>query len=416
MSNYLTGYRCVVCGATKPPEPPPLTCTVCGGNLDAEYDYDRLGAQLSPDQIAGDPERSLWRYRAFLPVNDIPANRSLQVGGTPLVALPALAAEYGLSELYVKDDTRQPSGSLKDRATEVALQHAAEHDHTTLVAASTGNAAASLATLAAHHGRRAVILVPAGASEGKLVPILQCGGVLCPVQGTYDDAFELAETVARELGWYSRNSGSNPVLSEGKKTVALEIAEQLAWRAPDKVFVPVGDGCIIGGVYKGFYDLLRLGWIDHLPELVAVQAAGSAAVVNALQGDTGIKAVQADTIADGIRVDLPRDGAKALRAVRETGGFGVAVTDDEILSAQHSLAQRTGIFAEPSAAAAYAGFIKAHGDKLISPGERVVLLITGNGLKDLAAAGQRVEVPEAIPAELGAFREFYRRQAPARSD
>ncbi len=148
---------------------------------------------------------------------------------------------------------------------------------------------------------------------------------------------------------------------------------------------------------------------------MAVQAAGSAAVVNALKRNAGIKAVHADTIADGIRVDLPRDGVKALRAVRETGGFGVAVTDDEILSAQHSLAQRTGIFAEPSAAAAYAGLIKAHGDKLISPGERVVLLITGSGLKDLSAAGQRVKVPAPIPAELGAFREFYQRQAPAES-
>jgi threonine synthase len=259
MNNNLIGYRCVACGNAQPAEPPPLLCPGCGGNLDAEYDYDRIAAQLTPGRLASDPERSLWRYRALLPVAGAPANRSLQVGGTPLVALPGLAGKFDLSALYIKDETRQPSGSLKDRATEVALQHASEHGQSTLVAASTGNAAASLATLAAHHGRRAVILVPAGASAGKLVPILQCGGVLCPVDGTYDEAFDLAEAVAGELGWYSRNSGSNPVLSEGKKTVALEIAEQLHWQVPDKVFVPVGDGCIIGGVYKGFYDLLQLG-------------------------------------------------------------------------------------------------------------------------------------------------------------
>ena len=409
MNNNLIGYRCVACGTSQPAEPPPLLCPACGGALDAEYDYDRIAAQLTPAVLTGDPERSLWRYRALLPVDGTPANRSLQVGGTPLVALPLLAGKFDLGALYIKDETRQPSGSLKDRATEVALQHSAEYGQATVVAASTGNAAASLATLAAHHGRRAVILVPAGTAAGKLVPIMQCGAMLCPVDGTYDDAFELVETIARELGWYSRNSGSNPVLSEGKKTVALEIAEQLQWAAPDKVFVPVGDGCIIGGVYKGFYDLLQLGWTNKLPQLVAVQAAGSAAVVRALESGGEIEAVQADTIADGIRVNLPRDGQKALRAVRATDGFGITVTDDEILEAQHSLAKGTGIFAEPSAAAAYAGFKKALSQRLISPGESVVLLIPGSGLKDLPAAGRLVEQPEPVAANLGAFREFYER-------
>ncbi|MFH1852467.1 MAG: threonine synthase [Candidatus Neomarinimicrobiota bacterium] len=406
LEQRLQGYRCLECGKLQPPEPFPYTCGSCGANLDAVYNYDVIGRHWDRPRLAGTRDRSLWRYAPLLPVIEPLAGCSIQVGGTPLVAVPRLADEIGITNLWIKDDTRNPSGSLKDRASEVGLCHAAEAGLETLVTASTGNAAASLAALAAYHGRQAVILAPADAPPAKLTQILQYGATLCPVDGSYDDAFDLATVVAGHFGWYLRSTGINPVMSEGKKTVALEIAEQLDWQVPDFIFVPVGDGCIIGGVFKGFFDLLQLGWIDRLPRIVAVQAEGSAAIVRALEANSEIVAVAANTVADSIAVDLPRDGLKALRAVRESDGFGIVVSDEAILQAQKKLAETTGIFVEPAAAAAFAGLLRAREGDLIKSGESAVVLATGSGLKDIAAAQRILSIPAAIRPDIESFVQF----------
>ncbi len=395
------------CGKEYPVEPFQYQCPKCNSNLDVQYDYDLIREIWTVDDLKQFPYQSLWRYHPLLPVENPPENLSMQSGGTPLLSFPGLLTDIGKINLYVKDDTRNPSGSLKDRATEVGIRHADELGKDTIVAASTGNAAASLAALAAFYEKKAVILTPATAPPAKLTQILQYGAILYPVDGTYDDAFDLSMLVAEANGWYSRNTGINPVLAEGKKTVGLEIAEQLNWQVPNKIFVPTGDGCIIAGVYKAFLDLVRLGWISKLPQLIAVQAEGSPAIVNALDSGKSIVPVKSNTVADSISVDQPRDGEKAILAVQKTKGYGIAVSDDEILVAQHRLSRNTGIFTEPAAAASFAGFLKSMKRGLIRAGESIVILASGTGLKDIPAAQEKITIPKAQPATLEGFLTFY---------
>lgn len=400
VQHPISNYQCVSCGTEYEIEPFRYQCD-CGENLDYIYNYNLIKRSWSKQTLAENPDRSHWRYLPLLPVKDAPKNPSIQVGGTPLISV-----EYNnVNRLWIKDDTRNPSGSLKDRASDIGIQHATELGEETIVAASTGNAAASLAALSAFYGKKAVIIAPASAPKAKLTQILQYGATLILVKGSYDDAFDLSKKVVEKYGWYSRSTGINPVLSEGKKTVALEIAEQLNWKVPDKVFVPVGDGCIIGGVYKGFYDLLQLGWTSRIPKIIAVQAEDSAAIVTALMHDRSIEPVKAKTIADSISVDMPRDGMKAIRAVRKSGGFGVTVTDDEILSAQKDLASSSGIFAEPAASATYAGFLIALNDGKVKKSDEIVILITGSGLKDIPAAQKKISIPDPITPDLDHFKE-----------
>ncbi len=406
MASYLTHYRCVNCGWETEPVPFRYTCADCGENLDAQYDYSSIQKHWHRNSLVSNRDVTLWRYLPLLPVVEGPEDRAIRVGSTPLIPAHILAEQIGLKRLWIKDETRHPSGSLKDRATEVGLRHAQERHESVLVAASTGNAGSSLACLAAWHGLEAVILAPASAPKAKLTQILQYGACLIPVDGSYDDAFELSLEIAKERGWYSRSTGINPVLSEGKKTVAFEIAEQLQWQSPDLVFVPVGDGCILGGVFKGFYDLLQLGWLEHSPKLVAVQAEGSAAVVKGWKKGK-LETVRAQTVADSIAVNWPRDGLKALRALKESRGLGITVTDREILQAQHQLARTTGIFAEPAAAAALAGLVQAKKQGLVNPEDQVVLLITGSGLKDITAAQTVLSIPDTIPTHLDAFNKLW---------
>ena len=406
-TNRILGYKCVGCGEEYPIEPFIYQCTKCNSNLDVQYNYDLIKEIWSVDDLKQFPYQSLWRYHPLLPVENPPENLSMQSGGTPLLSFSGLLTDIGKINLYVKDDTRNPSGSLKDRATEIGIRHADELCKNTIVVASTGNAAASLAALAAFYEKKAIILAPASAPPAKLTQILQYGAILYPVDGTYDDAFDLSIRVAEANNWYSRSTGINPVLTEGKKTVGLEIAEQLNWQVPDKIFVPTGDGCIIGGVYKAFLDLVKLGWISKLPQLIAVQAEGSPAIVNALESGKPITPVESDTLADSISVNKPRDGEKAIIAVQKTKGFGITVTDDEILVAQYRLSRNTGIFTEPAAAASFAGFLKAMKCEQIHAGESIVILASGTGLKDIPAAQEKIEIPKAQPATLEGFLTFY---------
>ncbi|MFC1784831.1 threonine synthase [Candidatus Neomarinimicrobiota bacterium] len=406
-TKRILGYKCVGCGEDYPVEPFLYQCTKCKSNLDVQYNYELIKEIWSVEDLKQFPYQSLWRYHPLLPVENPPENLSMQSGGTPLISFSNLQTDIGKINLYIKDDTRNPSGSLKDRATEVGIRHADELGKNTIVAASTGNAAASLAALAAFYEKKAVILAPASAPPAKLTQILQYGATLYPVDGTYDDAFNLSLLVAEANGWYSRSTAINPVLAEGKKTVGLEIAEQLNWHVPNKIFIPTGDGCIVAGIYKAFLDLVRLGWISKLPQLIAVQAEGSPAIVNALNSGKPIVPVQSKTIADSISVDLPRDGEKAILAVQKTKGFGITVSDDEILVAQHRLARNTGVFAEPAAAAAFAGFLKAMKRGTIHEGDSIVILASGTGLKDIPAAQEKIEIPKAQPATLEGFLNFY---------
>jgi len=402
---FVRELRCVVCGRTCRPGEVRYHCPICGqgGTLDVIFDWQALGATVRREDIARSLDPTMWRYRALLPLADDATVPPLAVGGTPLYRAPRAAGDLGLREVWLKDDGRNPTGSLKDRASALVVARAQAEGAQVVTTASTGNAAAALAGVAASVGLPAVIFVPAAAPEAKIAQLLTYGATVLLVQGSYDDAFDLAVQASERYGWYNRNTGMNPYTLEGKKTVAFEIAEQLGWDAPDAVVVSVGDGNIISGVHKGFGDLRALGWIERVPRLIGVQASGSAALYEVWKDGRDpatMPPIHAETVADSIAADLPRDRVKAVRAVRETGGAFVAVPDQVILDAIPALARRSGVFAEPAGAAAYAGARAALAEGHLRPDERVVLIITGNGLKDvrsaMRAAGQGVPVAPDI--------------------
>ena len=399
-ADHIRHLQCVLCGARYDPSKIEYTCPACGplGVLEVHYDYDRIAQRISRVTLMNDHDSTFLRYRALLPVSyshiEVPA---LAIGGTPLYPVKRLRSHLGMGNLWLKDDSRNPSASLKDRASIIAVMRA---DGRTLACASTGNAASSLAVQAASVGLPCYIFVPYNAPRAKIVQLLMCGATVFAVQGSYDDAFELCIEACNTFGWYNRNTGYNPYLVEGKKTVGLEIAEQLQWQVPDSVLVPTGDGCIISGVYRGFEDFYRLGMIDRIPRLIAVQAEGSPAIVRALEGDGIVRPYPAQTVADGISVTLPRNGAMAVKVIRESGGFGITVSDQEILAAEKELAKLTGVFAEPSGAAGYAGLVRLLSEGRIERDERAVLLVTGSGLKSIdAVVGSAGSV---VPIEKGA--------------
>ncbi|MGE5139386.1 MAG: threonine synthase [Rudaea sp.] len=391
--------QCTICGEKYRPDQVRYVCPRHGdeGILDVVYDYEKIARRTSPSQIAASPDRSHWRYWDLLPIEDPLAIPSLQVGWTPLYRAQRLGEKLELPNLFIKDDGRNPTASLKDRASSVVVAKARELGAGIITTASTGNAGAALAGLAAAAHIPSVIFVPETAPQAKIAQLLIFGARVMLVKGNYDQAFDLCLAASKEFGWYCRNTAYNPYTVEGKKTAALEICEQLSgfnggrtnggWRAPDRIFVSVGDGNIISGLWKGLRDLQALGWIDRMPRLMGVQAEGSAACYNTWKsGSEEITPVNAQTVADSISADIPRDGRRAVRAVRETGGAYLCVSDEEILDAIPVLAREAGVFSEPAGAASYAGFLKAHEQGLIRSDETVVVLVTGNGLKDVASA------------------------------
>ena len=418
--DHVCGLKCTVCGETYAVADAEYVCPRHGdqGILDVVYDYDLVARRCDPEKLAKNHTRSIWRYMPLLPVNPETAGGLTRgtvlstVGWTPLYPAPRLGDNLGLEALWVKDDSRQPTASLKDRASAIAVTKAREKGYPVVTTASTGNAAAALSGLCAAVGQPNVIFVPRTAPEAKIAQLLAYGSTVLLVDGTYDQAFELCIQAARQFGWYNRNTGYNPYMSEGKKTVIYEVCEQLTaetgasepWQAPDVVFVPVGDGCIIGAVHKGLRDLRALGWIDHVPRLIGVQAEGSAPLVDAWERGLDaleMEPVEARSVADSIVSGLPRDRIKALGAVRETGGAYVRVTDAEILASIPRLAQGCGVFAEPAAAAALAGLLQALDQDLVESDERIVILATGSGLKDVASVMQAVdEEPSVIEPRL----------------
>lgn len=364
--------------------------------LDVLYDYDVLKSSVDRDKVNASHEPTMWRYRDLLPVAPETIVPPLAVGWTPLYHTPRLADALGIKAAWVKDDGANPTGSHKDRASMMVVTKALEMGAKVVSTASTGNAAAALAGVGAsvnHAPLDTVIFVPATAPEAKIAQLLVYGAQVILVEDTYDTAFDLCYEICVSEGWYCRNTGINPYTSEGKKTGAFEIAEQLNWNVPDVVVVSVGDGSIIGGTHKGFVDLYKLGWIERIPRLIGVQAEGSSPLVKAWQNNVDPVDMQPEkvyTIADSISAALPRDRVKAMRAVRETDGAFVAVPDHEIVAAIPIFARLTGVFAEPSCAAVYAGAKRALELGYIQPDESVVFLGTGNGLKDVRRAQESV--------------------------
>lgn len=422
-SPFITGLRCLRCGAFYAPGAIDYVCDCRPnrgsdlGTLDVEYDYAALARLLTPAVWHADPDRSIGRFWRLLPIANRDALPPLPVGGTPLLAAPRLRAATGLKHLWIKDDGRNPSASFKDRASAIAVARAQRAGRAIVATASTGNAAAALAGQAAAAGQATVIFVPKSAPPAKIAQLLVYGSTVLAVDGSYDDAFDLCTEACLEFGWYNRSTGYNPYMTEGKKTVSYEIALQLAEQsgailqepirlvAPDAIFVSVGDGCIIGGVHKGFRDLLTLGWIERMPRIYGVQSALSPALYNAWRAGVDVPApVHATTRADSISVDAPRDAVKALAAVRATGGAYVLVEDAAILQAILPLARLGGVFAEPAGATAYAGLLQAQRDGLIKADETIVVINTGSGLKDVRAAMEVTGEVRVIAPTLAAVR------------
>ena len=406
--------KCLICGKQFHPDEVDYICPEHGyeGILDVEYDYDFIKGQISKEALLSSSDLTIWRYKPLLPIDPEAMVPPLAVGWTPLYHTPRLARDLGLNALWIKDDGRQPTASFKDRASAVAVVKAKEKGAEIITTASTGNAAAALSGLCASIQQANVIFVPESAPQAKIAQLLVFGSRVFLVKGTYDDAFDLCLKATQAYGWYNRNTAYNPYMTEGKKTAAYEICEQLSWKAPDRVFVSVGDGCIIGGLHKGFKDLFTLGWIDKTPKLMGVQAVGSSYLYTAWKNDEDIHTkppIKAQTVADSISSELPRDRIKAMAAVKETGGAFVCVEDQDILSAIPDMARSTGVFAEPAGAAAYAGLLKALEQHLVSKDESIVVLNTGNGLKDIAGAMQAVDQvgtkPHRVAPDVEALKE-----------
>ena len=349
----------------------------------------------------------MWRYRPFLPVEPDSPPTPLRVGWSPLYPAPRLAQVLGLKALYIKDDGQNPTSSLKDRASAMAVVKAREAGADTIACSSTGNAASSLAGNAAAAGLHTYIFVPARAPKGKVAQLMIFGATVITVDGSYEDTFELSKAAIDKWGWYNRNAAINPYLLEGKKTVTLEILEQLGWQVPDYIALSVGDGCTIAGAWKGLKDLYAAGLIDRLPRLISVQAEGCCPLNRAIQTGEPWSPMEENTLADSIAVGVPRNADKALMAIRESQGVAVNVSDGEILAAMRLLGRTCGVFGEPAGVTGAAGVKKALELGLIDPASTVVSVVTGNGLKDVAngiqAAGEPMLVRPDMDCLLSAF-------------
>ena len=407
MKNVLHA-RCVKCGKEYEAVPGLTNCS-CGGILDILYDYDYIKANLTKEKLAGRRDNSMWRYRELLPVEEDTPAPPLRVGWSPLYKAERLAGQLGIGRLYVKDDGVNPTASLKDRASSMAVAKAREAGAQVIACSSTGNAASSLAGNAAAAGLKTYIFVPSRAPKGKVAQLMTFGATVISVQGSYEDTFELSKAAIDRWGWYNRNAAINPYLSEGKKTVALEIMEQLNWRVPDYIAISVGDGCTIAGLWKGLKDLYAIGFIDRLPRLISAQAEGCCPLNRAIETGEPWRPMEENTLADSIAVGVPRNADKALMAIRESGGVTVNVSDEEIMAAQKLLGRTCGVFGEPAGVTGTAGLKKLCEQGRIERDATVVSVITGNGLKDVANAikscGEPISIPSDMDLLLKAFAE-----------
>ena len=407
MKHVLYG-KCVKCGKTYDAVPDLTNCE-CGGILDIVYDYDYIRTRLTKEKLAARQDHTMWRYRELLPVEEDTPNTPLRVGWSPLYEEPCLAEQLGLKRLWVKDDGQNPTASLKDRASAMAVAKAREAGAKVIACSSTGNAASSLAGNAAAAGLKTYIFVPSRAPKGKVAQLMTFGATVISVQGSYEETFELSKQAIDRWGWYNRNAAINPYLSEGKKTVALEIMEQLSWQVPDYIAISVGDGCTIAGLWKGLKDLYAIGFIDRLPRLISAQAEGCCPINRAIAENKPWEPMEENTLADSIAVGVPRNADKALTAIRESDGIVVNVSDQEIMAAQQLLCRTCGVFGEPAGVTGAAGVKKLCEQGVIGKDDTVVSVVTGNGLKDVAnaikAAGEPISIPSDMDRLLVAFAE-----------
>jgi threonine synthase len=396
--NYI--YRCVNCGKYHMNSDILYLCTKCSsenkvgqalkGVLKVIYPYAEIKDKLKvqPNYLKESD------YLDLLPIENIKSLPPLLVGKTPLYFYDKHIDKKDSFSLHLKVESSNPTFSFKDRASALVSAFAKEKGIKTIIAASTGNAGSSLAGICASQKQEAIILVPENAPKAKLTQVLMYGAKLIPVKGNYDDAYNLSLKLTEKYGWYNRNTAFNPLTIEGKKTVAFELFEQMIVM-PDRIFVPVGDGVILAGVYKGFEDLMELEMITKIPQIIAVQAEGSSNLIDNLTGgEPNFRA--ASTIADSISVDIPRNFYMARDFINKYGGLGIKVSDSEILEASKVLASQFGLFVEPAAAAAYAGMYKYQAQGQITNNEQIVVLLTGNGLKDIGTVSKNLEFPEAI--------------------
>lgn len=420
MRSCVTELTCITCGSSFPgvnlvtAEGTWTVCPRCGpldGVLDVGYDLDRVCESWKKNPLTSRPA-SHWRYAELLPLETTSIQRDWPVGCTPVIDCPRLARHLNIRQLLFKDEGRNPTGSFKDRASSVGVAHSLQVGAQAIACASTGNAASSLAGHAALAGLPAFIFVPHTAPEPKVAQLQIFGATVFAVKSAYDDVYDLCTKSCLEFGWYNRNCATNPVLIEGKKTAGLEIAEQSAdcGGVTDWVAVSVGDGCTIAGIWKGLRTMHELGVIDHLPRLLGVQAAEACPIGYALQHGALPKGAGGDTIADSINVHVPRNWRKAVAAIRNAHGEVVSVGDEAILDAMRQ-AGRHGVFAEPAAAAALAGVVAAIEARTVQSNDRVLVMITGSGLKDtrsaIRASGRPIEIEPTLAAVARAVEESH---------
>jgi threonine synthase len=407
--DNVIALRCVICNKEYKPNEVEYVCPKHEslGNLDVIYNYETIRESFTKKKLSHNKDMSIWRYSDVLPIKIKSLIPPLRIGCTPLYRAKRLEKQVNSGPLWIKDDSLNPTGSYKDRASALGVLKALEKKKNDITCASSGNAAASLAGVAASVGLNAHIFVPEKAPRAKIAQMLIYGAHVMLVEGIYDAAYDLSIKASKQFGWYSRNSGYNPYLSEGKKTGVLEICEQLNWTPPDNIFVAVGDGCIIGGLWKGLKDLIALGFIKKTPKLFGVQSEGASPLFEAWRnGSEHISPiVRPNTLADSISVGKPRDPIKALRAVNESNGKFLTVSDEEILDSMRLLAKNTGVFGEPAAAAAFSGFLKLTRDDVLKQDDTSVIIVTGNGLKDVNAAIKASDKPYKIKPNIDKLKE-----------
>lgn len=404
-------YRCTDCGKEYRKDEAQYLCPECAasnsetqppkGVLKVMYDYAAIKQKYADNNLFSGLREN--QFLDILPIESPDSLPVLRVGQTPLY-LSAEAKQKNF-KLYFKDDSQNPTYSYKDRASAMVSAYAKEQGFETIVAASTGNAGSSLAGICASQKQKAVIMVPEKAPIAKLTQILMYGAEIVPVKGTYDNAFDLSIEATKAFGWYNRNTAYNPITVEGKKTVAFELYEQLGGKIPEYIFVPVGDGCIISGVYKGFEDLLNLEIIEKMPTIVAVQSEGSRNLADNLHTET-FELKPSNTLADSISVDIPRNFYMARQFLLNYNGKTAVVSDQAILQASKKLASENGLFAEPAAAAAYAGYLQFAEEQPPAAGSDAVVLLTGSGLKDLQSVQKLLDIPKAVSPNLEALKIF----------
>jgi threonine synthase len=402
--DFVSGLRCRECGRAYPAEALHV-CDYCFGPLEVSYDYERVRATMTRERVASGP-RSIWRYADLLPVED-PNPVDLGAGFTPLVRADRLAAELGLGELWIKDDTANPTGSFKDRVVSVALTKARQLGFKIAACASTGNLANSVAAHAARAGMESVVLIPHDLETAKVTMTAVYGGRVIAVDGSYDDVNRLcAELTSEQPSWAFVNVNVRTYYAEGSKTLAFEVAEQLGWQAPDHVVVPIGSGSQLTKVAKGFRELWQVGLLDEEPSVrvSGAQAEGCSPVATAFaEGTDAIRPVKPHTIAKSLAIGNPADGWYALDAIRNSGGSCASVTDDEVVEGIKLLARTEGIFAETAGGVTIATLAKLTAQGVIRSDERVVAMVTGHGLKTVEALSGTVRPTATIAPTLEAF-------------